>query len=42
MFALTALLPPTDILSLVAMVLPLVLLYEVTVLLNKSKILCLD
>ena len=42
MFALTALLPPTDILSLVAMILPLVLLYEVTILLNKSKILCLD
>ena len=37
MFSLTALLPPTDILSLVAMVLPLVLLYEVTILLNKNK-----
>ncbi|MBI2046423.1 MAG: twin-arginine translocase subunit TatC [Parcubacteria group bacterium] len=37
MFFLTALLPPTDILSLIAMVLPLVLLYEATILLNKDK-----
>ena len=35
MFALTALLPPTDGISLIAMTLPLVLLYEVTLLLNK-------
>ena len=34
---LTALLPPTDVLSLVAMALPLVLLYEVTILLNKNN-----
>ena len=37
MISLAALLPPTDILSLVAMVLPLVLLYEVTILLNNKK-----
>ena len=37
MLALTALLPPTDVLSLVAMALPLVLLYEVTILLNKNN-----
>ena len=34
---LTALLPPTDGLSLLAMSLPLVLLYEVTILLNNKK-----
>ena len=34
MISLTALLPPTDILSLIAMALPLVLLYEATILLN--------
>ena len=33
----TALLPPTDVVSLVAMILPLMLLYEVTILLNKNK-----
>lgn len=32
-----ALLPPTDVLSLVAMALPLILLYEVTILLNNKK-----
>ena len=37
MFSLTALLPPTDVISLIAMALPLVLLYEVTILLNKNK-----
>lgn len=36
-FFLTALLPPADILSLIAMVLPLILLYEATILLNKNK-----
>lgn len=36
-FCLTSLLPPTDGLSLVAMSLPLVLLYEVTILLNNNK-----
>ena len=36
-FFITAMLPPTDVLSLVAMILPLVLLYEVTILLNNSK-----
>ena len=36
-FALTALLPPTDGISLVAMALPLVLLYEVTIVLNNRK-----
>jgi sec-independent protein translocase protein TatC len=36
-FFITALLPPTDVLSLVAMVLPMVLLYEVTILLNSNK-----
>ena len=36
-FCITALLPPTDVLSLVAMVLPLVLLYEATILLNNGK-----
>jgi len=34
LFALTALLPPTDGISLIAMTVPLVLLYEVTILLN--------
>ncbi len=34
---LTALLPPTDGLSLIAMALPLVLLYEATILLNNKK-----
>lgn len=33
----TALLPPTDVLSLLAMTLPLVVLYEVTILLNNRK-----
>lgn len=33
----TALLPPTDIISLIAMTLPLVLLYEGTILLNNKK-----
>jgi sec-independent protein translocase protein TatC len=37
MIFLTALLPPTDIFSLVAMVLPLVLLYEMIILLNSKK-----
>ena len=37
-FALTALLPPTDILSLIAMALPLVLLYEGVILLNYKNI----
>ena len=37
MLSLTALLPPTDVLSLVAMALPLILLYEVTILLNNNK-----
>lgn len=37
MFTLTALLPPTDGLSLIAMTLPLLLLYEVTILLNNNK-----
>ncbi|MDO8676801.1 MAG: twin-arginine translocase subunit TatC [Candidatus Azambacteria bacterium] len=37
MLALTALLPPTDGLSLIAMALPLVLLYEVTILLNNRN-----
>ncbi|KKR02133.1 MAG: Sec-independent protein translocase, TatC subunit [Candidatus Yanofskybacteria bacterium GW2011_GWA1_39_13] len=37
MFSFTALLPPTDVLSLIAMALPLMLLYEVTILLNKNK-----
>lgn len=36
-FCITAMLPPTDVLSLFAMVVPLVLLYEVTVLLNNRK-----
>jgi sec-independent protein translocase protein TatC len=40
MLALTALLPPTDGLSLIAMALPLVLLYEITIMLNNKK-LCL-
>ena len=40
---LTALLPPTDGVSLIAMALPLVLLYEGTILLNNNnKKLCLD
>ena len=33
----TALLPPTDIISLIAMTLPLVLLYEGTILLSNNK-----
>lgn len=37
MFLLTSLLPPTDGISLIAMTLPLVLLYEVTILLNNKK-----
>jgi len=37
MLSLTSLLPPTDGLSLIAMALPLVLLYEVTVLLNTNS-----
>ena len=37
MLSLTALLPPTDILSLVAMTLPLMILYELTILLNSKK-----
>ncbi len=36
-FCLTSLLPPTDGLSLMAMALPLLLLYEVTILLNNKK-----
>ena len=36
-FVLVSLLPPTDGVSLVAMALPLVLLYEVTILLNNKK-----
>ena len=35
--SLTALLPPTDVISLIAMSLPLVLLYEATILLNSNK-----
>lgn len=38
----TALLPPTDGVSLIAMSLPLVLLYEGTIVLNRKKTLCLD
>jgi len=37
LFALTALLPPTDGISLIAMSLPLVVLYEATILLNNKK-----
>lgn len=37
MFALTALLPPTDGLTLIAMALPLALLYEVTILINNNN-----
>lgn len=37
----TSLLPPTDGISLLAMALPLVLLYEMTILFNKKKV-CLD
>lgn len=37
MVSLTALLPPTDGISLMAMTLPLVLLYEATILLNNKK-----
>ncbi len=37
----TSLLPPTDGISLLAMALPLVLLYEATILFNKKKV-CLD
>ena len=36
-FALTALLPPTDGISLIAIALPLILLYEVTILFNKNN-----
>jgi sec-independent protein translocase protein TatC len=36
LFSITAMLPPTDILSLIAMALPLVLLYECTILLNSN------
>jgi len=36
-FSMTAVLPPTDGLSLLAMTLPLVLLYEVTILVNNKK-----
>ena len=39
---LTALLPPTDGVSLIAMALPLVLLYEGTILLNNKNTICLD
>jgi sec-independent protein translocase protein TatC len=46
LFGLSALLPPTDGISLIAMVLPLVLLYEVTIWFNiisdNKKISCLD
>jgi sec-independent protein translocase protein TatC len=35
--ALTALLPPTDGISLIAIALPLILLYEVTILFNKNN-----
>jgi len=38
MLSLTALLPPTDILSLIAMTLPLVILYEGTILLNRGNV----
>lgn len=41
-FALAALLPPTDGLSLIALTLPLLLLYEATILLNNKKTTCLD
>ena len=41
-FCLVALLPPTDGISFVVMSLPLVLLYEVTILLNNKKTSCLD
>jgi sec-independent protein translocase protein TatC len=41
-FALAALLPPTDGLSLIALTLPLLLLYEATILLNNKKQICLD
>lgn len=37
MLCVTAMLPPTDVLSLVAMALPLVLLYELTILLNHTN-----
>lgn len=37
LFILTSLLPPTDGISLIAMALPLVLLYEVTILLDNKK-----
>lgn len=40
MLAVTALLPPTDIVSLIAMTLPLVILYELTILLNNKKRIC--
>jgi sec-independent protein translocase protein TatC len=36
-FALTALLPPTDGISLIAIALPLILLYEVTILFNNNN-----
>lgn len=37
MFTVTAMLPPTDIVSLIAMTLPLMVLYELTILLNNNK-----
>lgn len=37
MLSLTALLPPTDIVSLIAMTLPLMVLYELTILLNNKN-----
>jgi sec-independent protein translocase protein TatC len=37
MLSLTAFLPPTDIVSLIAMTLPLMILYEVTILLNNKN-----
>jgi sec-independent protein translocase protein TatC len=36
-FALTALLPPTDGISLIAIALPLIMLYEVTILFNNNN-----
>jgi len=37
LLSLIALLPPTDIISLIAMTLPLALLYEMTILLNNKN-----
>jgi Sec-independent protein secretion pathway component TatC len=37
LFILTAVLPPTDGLSLIAMALPLYLLYELTIIINYNK-----